>query len=90
MAAVRQRQPSARPRTKAAGSCKSAEALLKRVGDRVRQLRARRGMPRRVLAAQSRVSERYLAQVEGGGGNLSLIMLHQIAQALAVSMENEQ
>src|SRR4051812_14462849 len=62
-------------------------ALLKRVGDRVRQLRARRGMPRRVLAAQSRVSERYLAQVEGGRGNLSLIMLQQIAQALAVPMD---
>jgi len=44
-------------------------------------------MPRRVLAAQSQVSERYLAQVEGGRGNLSLPMLQQIAQALAVSMD---
>jgi XRE family transcriptional regulator, aerobic/anaerobic benzoate catabolism transcriptional regulator len=44
-------------------------------------------MPRRVLAAQSRVSERYLAQVESGRGNLSLIMLQQIAHALAVSMD---
>ncbi len=88
MAAVRQRQPPTRPR-KPPGD-QEREVLLKRVGDRARQLRARRGMPRRVLAAQSRVSERNLAQVDGSGGNLSLIMLHQIAQALAVSMENEQ
>ena len=85
MAAVRQ-SPSVAPVRKPPGRAER-RTLLKRVGDRVRQLRTRRGMPRRVLAAQSQVSERYLAQVEGGRGNLSLTMLQQIAQALAVPMD---
>jgi XRE family aerobic/anaerobic benzoate catabolism transcriptional regulator len=55
---------------------------LRRLGERVREARARRGMTRKILARDSGVSERYLAQLESGRGNVSVLLLRQIAQAL--------
>lgn len=52
------------------------------LGDRVRGARARRGMTRKILSAESGVSERYLAQLESGRGNVSIILLRQIAAAM--------
>jgi XRE family aerobic/anaerobic benzoate catabolism transcriptional regulator len=60
---------------------------LKLLGDRVRQARARRGMTRKQLARDSEVSERYLAQIEGGQGNISVLVLRQLAKALNVSVD---
>ena len=62
-------------------------AFLTALGDRVRELRARRGMTRKILAKDSGVSERYLAQLEGGHGNASLLILRQLARALDVPLE---
>ncbi|VVD67517.1 helix-turn-helix transcriptional regulator [Pandoraea fibrosis] len=53
----------------------------------VRTLRAQRGMTRKQLAAQSGVSLPYLARVEAGTGNVSLAVLHKLAQALNVGVE---
>src|SRR5579862_9772193 len=61
--------------------------VLKLLGDRVRQARARRGMTRKQLARDSEVSERYLAQIEGGTGNISVLVLRQLAKALNVPVE---
>jgi len=47
----------------------------------------RRGMTRKQLARDSRVSERYLAQIEGGEGNISILVLRQLAKALNVSID---
>src|SRR5437667_1501281 len=60
---------------------------LKLLADRVRQARARRGMTRKQLARDSGVSERYLAQIEGGEGNISVLVLRQLAKALNVSAD---
>ena len=57
-------------------------ALLTEIGARVRNERAKRGMTRRVLAAQCQTSERYLAQIEAGAGNPSVLVLDAIARAL--------
>jgi len=57
-------------------------ALLQRLGERVREVRARRGMSRKILARDSGVSERYLAELESGRGNASILVLRQITQAL--------
>src|SRR5262249_31497673 len=51
-------------------------------GRLVRLSRAKRGMTRRQLAQASGASERYLAQIEGGQGNPSVIILASIARAL--------
>lgn len=63
-------------------------AYLARVGQRVRQVRALRGMSRRILAAASGVSERYLAQLEAGKGNASLLLLKAIAAAMHVAVDD--
>lgn len=60
--------------------------LLHLLGERVRELRARRGMTRRILARDSGVSERYLAQLETGHGNVSVLLLMKIAQSLNVPL----
>jgi len=62
-------------------------AILSALAERVRELRARRGMTRRILAKDSGVSERYLAQLEAGRANASLLVLRQIARALDVPAE---
>jgi len=60
---------------------------LKLLGERVRETRARRGMTRKILARDSGVSERYLAQLETGQGNVSILLLRQIAQALDTPLQ---
>ena len=62
-------------------------ALQARVGDRVRSARNMRQMSRRVLSEVSGVSPRYLAQLEGGEGNISIGLLFRVAEALGVSLE---
>ncbi|HYI84524.1 MAG TPA: helix-turn-helix transcriptional regulator, partial [Acetobacteraceae bacterium] len=65
----------------------SDEVFLRAVGERLRTLRARRGTTRRDLSRRSRVSERYIAQLEAGSGNISILLLRRIAGALGVSVE---
>jgi XRE family aerobic/anaerobic benzoate catabolism transcriptional regulator len=60
---------------------------LKALGERVRQVRARRGMTRKLLARDSGVSERYLAQIEAGKGNISILVLRQLAGALDIPLD---
>lgn len=60
--------------------------FLQTLGLRVRAWRARRGMTRKMLAVQSQVSERHLAQLESGKGNISVVLLQQIAGALNISV----
>ena len=57
-------------------------AFLLEVGDRVRAARARRSMSRRLLSEASGVSQRYLAQLEAGSGNISIVLLKRVADAL--------
>jgi len=59
-------------------------ALLAAIGARVRTERAKRGMTRRALAEQCQTSDRYLAQIEGGAGNPSVLVLDAIARALGL------
>src|ERR1044071_8018793 len=61
--------------------------FLRLLGERIRAARARRGMTRKILARDSGVSERYLAQLEGGHGNISIILLRQVASAMGVLLE---
>lgn len=60
--------------------------FLETLGERIRTLRARRGLTRKGLAAQSEVSERHLANLEGGDGNASILVLRQLALALNCSL----
>ncbi|HUK05211.1 MAG TPA: helix-turn-helix transcriptional regulator [Burkholderiales bacterium] len=62
-------------------------AYLSRLGDRVRAWRAANAMTRKALAAASGVSERYLAQLEAGQGNISVLLLRKLARAMSVAVE---
>ena len=63
-------------------------AYLSRLGERVRAWRGANGMTRKSLAAASGVSERYLAQLEAGQGNISVLLLRKVARAMAVPVES--
>jgi len=60
--------------------------FLAALGDRVRALRARRGMTRKAVALAADVSERHLANLEYGLGNASILVLLQVAGALQCSL----
>jgi XRE family transcriptional regulator, aerobic/anaerobic benzoate catabolism transcriptional regulator len=61
---------------------------LHRLGQRVRDARTRRGMTRKILAHDSGVSERYLALLETGQGNISIVLLRQVARALNMRLDD--
>lgn len=73
---------------KAAPASAESNAYLALLGRRVRQTRARRGMPRRILAEASGVSERYLAQLEAGKGNASIMILQSLARAMHIAIDD--
>jgi XRE family transcriptional regulator, aerobic/anaerobic benzoate catabolism transcriptional regulator len=64
------------------GDALAGGAFVALVGDRVRKARERKGITRKTLSELSHVSQRYLAQLEGGEGNVSIALLHRIAAAL--------
>jgi XRE family transcriptional regulator, aerobic/anaerobic benzoate catabolism transcriptional regulator len=66
-------------------SCPEGD-FLRSLGQRVRQVRTRRGMTRKAAAGQADVSERHLAQLEAGEGNVSIVLLRRIAAALNLSL----
>jgi len=62
--------------------------MIQRLAMRVREARTALGLPRRALSELSGVSPRYLAQLEAGEGNISVLLLHRVAVALKVSVED--
>jgi XRE family aerobic/anaerobic benzoate catabolism transcriptional regulator len=62
------------------------DPFLLALGERVRVLRARRGLTRKSVAVASGVSERHLANLEYGSGNASILVLQQVAGALDCSL----
>lgn len=65
----------------------TVDAFLARVGERVRDARGRKSLSRKVVSERSGVSERYLAQLEGGYGNISIVLLRRVARALDIPIE---
>ena len=80
--AARDEAASKERRAAAAGEA----AYLRALGERIREARARRGMTRKILARDSEVSERYLAQLEAGQGNISIALLRQVAHAMGLPL----
>jgi XRE family transcriptional regulator, aerobic/anaerobic benzoate catabolism transcriptional regulator len=62
--------------------------FLEQLGQRVRTMRALRGMSRKVLAKVSGISERYIAQLEGGKGNVSIVLLRRVSNAMGAQLED--
>lgn len=70
----------------AAPAGEAKNPLLAALGDRVRNLRAQRGLTRKAVALSADVSERHLANLEYGIGNASILVLQQVAGALHCSL----
>tara|TARA_R110002126_G_scaffold64569_2_gene165372 strand:- start:1075 stop:1962 length:888 start_codon:yes stop_codon:yes gene_type:complete len=64
----------------------SDNPLIQRLAQRVREARKAQKLPRRTLSDRSGVSPRYLAQLETGQGNISILLLARVADALGVSV----
>ena len=64
-----------------------ANGFLDELGAKVKVARARRGMSRKLVSEISGVSPRYIAQLENGKGNISVVLLRQISQAIGVPLE---
>jgi len=62
--------------------------FLQQLGERVRAWRAEHATTRRALASASGVSERFLAQLEAGQGNISVLRLRALARAMRVPLES--
>jgi XRE family aerobic/anaerobic benzoate catabolism transcriptional regulator len=62
------------------------DAYLRVFGERIRAERARRGMSRKLLADHAGISERYISQLESGKGNVSILLLRQLAAALGLPL----
>jgi XRE family aerobic/anaerobic benzoate catabolism transcriptional regulator len=62
--------------------------FLEQLGQRVRTMRSLRGMSRKVLAKVSGISERYIAQLESGKGNVSIVLLRRVANAMGAHLED--
>ena len=60
--------------------------LLREIGRVVRSARAKRGMTRKALAKQAGMSERFVAQIELGDGNPSVLSLDAVARALNLDL----
>ena len=82
--ALKTRTPSQRRATKPTPA--NDERFLGQLGERVRTARERTGLTRKDLATESGVSERYLAQLESGQGNISVLLLQKVATALDLSL----
>jgi XRE family transcriptional regulator, aerobic/anaerobic benzoate catabolism transcriptional regulator len=65
---------------------RNVHPVLTDLAERVRRARSGRGMSRKALAYHSHVSERYLAQLEAGRGNISILLLWRIARALGMPL----
>jgi XRE family aerobic/anaerobic benzoate catabolism transcriptional regulator len=84
--------PKPAPRTARSRPRRSADAptrkYLAQLGEHIRTARAQRGMTRLALARSSGVSERFLAQLEVGRGNPSIVILRSIANAMSFPVED--
>ncbi|KWR74971.1 helix-turn-helix transcriptional regulator [Cupriavidus sp. IDO] len=68
------------------GAGNGKNQFLVALGERVRELRSRRGLTRKATAQAAGVSERHLANLEYGSGNASILVLQHIASALQCSL----
>jgi len=60
--------------------------LLREIGRVIRGARAKQGMTRKMLAKHTGMSERFIAQMESGDGNPSILSLDAIARGLNLDL----
>ena len=69
------------------GKSEEEAAFLQELGRRVRRARHDAGLTRKQLAESSGLSERYLAQLEAGEGNISVLLMRRVARVLGADLQ---
>jgi XRE family aerobic/anaerobic benzoate catabolism transcriptional regulator len=64
------------------------DIVLAELGERIRKMRVLRGMSRKILSKASGLSERYIALMESGGGNVSIMLLWRLANGMGAKLED--
>lgn len=82
---TRSQPPRAAQQPAEATGGRARQALLDRLGERVRGAREQAGLARRELGERSGLSMRFLAQLEAGGTNVSVARLADVAGALGTT-----
>jgi len=80
--------PSRKPNRAMTEASDSETGFLEALGQRVRTMRGLAGMSRKVLARVSGISERYIAQLESGKGNVSIVLLRRVSGAMGAHLED--
>jgi XRE family aerobic/anaerobic benzoate catabolism transcriptional regulator len=75
-----------KPASESASELAQDAAFLAALGERVRAGRTRHNLSRKALAQHSGVSERYLAELEAGRGNISVLLLRRLGETLGMSL----
>ncbi|WP_375410857.1 helix-turn-helix transcriptional regulator [uncultured Methylobacterium sp.] len=70
------------------GAMEQESLFLAELGRRVRHARTVRGLSRKLLSQTSGLSERYIAQLESGQGNVSIILLRRVANAMGIRLDD--
>lgn len=65
---------------------RSDTIFLEELGQRVLTVRSLRGLSRKTLAQTSGISERYVALLESGRSNISIILLRRVSNAMAIPL----
>lgn len=65
---------------------KSNSAILKKFGDRVREIRIEKGLSQEQLAYNANVHRTYIGMIERAEKNITLINIEKIAKALEVEI----
>ena len=63
-----------------------SETFLLELGKRIKAHRLRQGLSQQKLAELASLSPRYVSQLESGHGNISILRLHELTQALGVAL----
>ena len=65
-----------------------SDVFLKELGKRVRARRLLNGLSQKRLAERAGLSPRYVSQLESGHGNISIVRLYELTQALGVPLHD--
>lgn len=60
--------------------------IKSKVGSRIKEIREQRGISQKNLSYSADLDRSYIASVENGQRNISIVNLEKIAQALSVSL----
>jgi transcriptional regulator with XRE-family HTH domain len=66
----------------------NSEQILRKIGERIKELRELKGISQQVLAAKCNFEKANMSRIEAGRTNFTISTLYKISQALDTSLSN--